>query len=92
MRSRFAAFALGDAAYLLRTWHPEHRPAHLDLSDGPTFTRLDVLSVTGGGLFDKEGTVRFRAHYTDGGGQGVLAEHSRFARADGHWVYVDAIG
>ena len=26
MRSRYSAFAVGDAAYLLRTWHPSDRP------------------------------------------------------------------
>ena len=31
MRSRFTAFALGDADYLLRTWHPDTRPESLEL-------------------------------------------------------------
>ena len=29
MRSRYSAFAVGDAAYLLATWHPSTRPAAL---------------------------------------------------------------
>lgn len=31
MRSRYTAFALGDADYLLRTWHPSARPRTLKL-------------------------------------------------------------
>ena len=31
MRSRYSAFAVGDAGYLLRTWHPSRRPADLAL-------------------------------------------------------------
>ena len=34
MRSRFSAFARGDAGYLLRSWHPSTRPTSLDLDDG----------------------------------------------------------
>jgi SEC-C motif-containing protein len=31
MRSRYTAFARGDAAYLRVTWHPSTRPAELAL-------------------------------------------------------------
>src|SRR5262249_12900002 len=31
MRSRYSAFAVGDAGYLLRTWHPSARPRTLTL-------------------------------------------------------------
>ena len=31
MRSRYAAFAVGDEAYLFRTWHPRTRPDDLTL-------------------------------------------------------------
>ena len=33
MRSRFTAFSIKDAAYLLETWHPSTRPAEIDLDD-----------------------------------------------------------
>lgn len=91
MRSRFSAFAVRDAAYLLRTWHPDTRPADLDLADGPTWVRLEVLGSTEGGPFHSEGTVEFRAHWREGRQSGVLAENSRFTRVDGAWVYVEAL-
>jgi SEC-C motif domain protein len=84
MRSRFSAYARGDAAYVLRTWHPSTRPRNLDLADSPRWTRLEILDRTGGALFDAEGTVRFNAHYVDG----VMRENSRFVREGGEWLYV----
>lgn len=92
MRSRYSAFALGDAAYLLRTWHPSTRPERLDLaSDGRRFTGLQILETTGGSPLHTQGTVRFRADYTDAEGPGSQTEHSAFERIGGEWTYVDAI-
>jgi SEC-C motif-containing protein len=97
MRSRYAAFALGDAEYLLRTWHPTTRPRQLVLSDARRWVRLQVLGRTGGGLFDTEGAVSFAAHYVERGttrreNPGVQSENSRFARVDGAWRYLDGRG
>ncbi|GAA2092730.1 YchJ family metal-binding protein [Streptomyces albiaxialis] len=91
MRSRYAAFAVGDEAYLLRTWHPSTRPGRLDLADGPRWTGLEIVETTGGSAFHTEGTVTFRAHYTADGRPGTQEEHSRFVRHEGAWVYLDAV-
>jgi SEC-C motif-containing protein len=88
MRSRFSAFALNDAAYLLRTWHPATRPPRIRFDPQQRWSRLDVLGTTRGGLLDAEGTVEFRAHYRRNGEPGVQEEHSRFVRSDGLWVYL----
>ena len=88
MRSRYSAFAVGDAGYLLRTWHPSGRPQTLTLDPALTWTRLAVLKTHGGGLFDATGTVQFRAMYVRQGQRGVLAETSRFVRHDRHWTYL----
>ncbi|MBW6435983.1 hypothetical protein KZ829_19765 [Actinoplanes hulinensis] len=87
MRSRFSAFALDRADYVLATWHPQTRPATLETDPGVRWMRLEVLDHSGGGVFDAEGTVEFRAHFTDGGRAGVMTEKSRFVRHDGRWVY-----
>ena len=89
MRSRYCAFAVHDEAYLLRTWHPDTRPPRLGLDSGTRWTGLEIVATDGGSAFHSTGTVTFRAHYTEGGSTGVLEEHSRFARHDGAWVYVD---
>ncbi|MBY6351609.1 YchJ family protein [Rhodococcoides corynebacterioides] len=91
MRSRFTAFATGNDAHLLATWHPATRPSTLDLDDGRVWTSLDILGTTAGGPFHTEGTVEFEAHFRDGRRSGRLRETSTFARVDGRWVYVDGI-
>jgi SEC-C motif-containing protein len=91
MRSRYTAFAVGDAGYLLRSWHSRTRPPRLDLDPGQRWVRLEILGSTEGGPFHTEGTVAFRAHFVDRGREGVLEEHSRFTREGGSWVYLDAL-
>ncbi|WP_039800412.1 YchJ family protein [Nocardia araoensis] len=89
MRSRYTAFAVGDADYLLRSWHPRTRPAAVTLDPTQRWLFLAITRTERGGLFDDTGTVEFVAHYRDEGGRGALHETSRFARSDGAWVYLD---
>jgi SEC-C motif-containing protein len=89
MRSRYSAFAVGDADYLLATWHPATRPSRLDLDDDVRWTGLDVLATTGGSLLASEGTVEFRASYLRDGEAGAQHENSRFVRDGGRWRYLD---
>ena len=91
MRSRYSAFAVGDPAYLLRTWHSTTRPRRITLDAGEEWTRLVVLATTGGGLSDAEGTVEFRALSTPRGRSESLHERSQFLREDGRWAYVTAL-
>jgi SEC-C motif-containing protein len=87
MRSRYSAFALDDDAYVLSSWHPHTRPGTIEPDPGLRWVGLDILSSTGGGMFDAEGTVEFRAHYRDHGKHADMVERSRFVRHDGQWVY-----
>ena len=87
MRSRYSAFVLRDAAYLLRTWSAEHRPTTLRFDDGRVWTGLEVIGRTGGSAFHTEGTVEFRAHHRTGDLVGEQCENSRFIRFNGAWVY-----
>lgn len=89
MRSRFEAFARGDVAHLLASWHPSTRPAQLDLDDDVQWRRLQIVDTVAGGPDDTEGVVEFRASYRSPDGAGLLHERSRFARVDGRWFYVD---
>jgi len=91
MRSRFSAFAVGDTAYLLRSWHSTTRPARLDLDPQLRWVRLEILGTTQGSAFHTEGTVEFRAHCTVHGQPDSQYENSRFVREGGQWVYLDAI-
>ena len=85
MASRFSAFAVGDEAYLRRTWHPSTRPASVAASPELRWQRLEIVEVVGGGPFEDAGVVEFRAYYRGG----VLHERSRFVREGGEWLYLD---
>lgn len=88
MRSRFSAFAVHDAPYLLRTWHPATRPPSIELDPDLRWIGLEILASEEGGPDDTNGIVEFRADHQDGGARGVLHEVSRFRRHDGEWRYV----
>lgn len=91
MRSRFSAFAVRDAEYLMRTWDPDTRPYDLTLVDLPvSFYRLDILDTIGGGPLDSEGIVEFEAFYK-GSPSGSQRERSTFRRVDGKWLYSVAL-
>ena len=91
MRSRYSAFVVGDAGYLLATWHPTTRPRTLILDPDVRWTGLDVLATSGGSMLGSEGTVEFRAHYVRGRTPGAQHEVSRFVREDGAWRYLDGV-
>lgn len=82
MRSRYAAYALGELDHVFRTWHPRTRPAALSPDPSLTWTGLTVL---GSGA----DWVEFRATHVRDGVAGELHERSRFEQRRGRWVYVD---
>ncbi len=84
MRSRYAAFAVGDAHYLTYSWAPDSCPTQLRLDSERQWTGLTVHTTTGGAAFDSSGTVYFTARYEGG----EHSEHSLFRRHEGRWVYV----
>ena len=88
MRSRYAAYAVGDLDHVFRTWHPRTRPDELTASPGLTWTGLEILDLVDGGPDDATGIVEFRASYPDASGPGVVHERSTFVRRAGRWVYV----
>ncbi|MFT4224818.1 YchJ family protein [Micropruina sp.] len=89
MRSRYTAFTLADAEYLLRTWHPRTRPDTLELDDRQ-WTGLDVVDQVDGGPDDMMGIVGFVAHFRLDGHTGALTERSAFVRRGSRWVYLAA--
>jgi SEC-C motif domain protein len=86
MRSRYSAYALKLAPYLLATWHASTRPPALDLDPGIKWTGLEVGSHVADG---DQASVAFVARYKAGGRAGALRELSRFVREGGRWYYAD---
>lgn len=87
MRSRYTAYCLSREDYLLATWHPRTRPAHLRLDEAPQeWIGLKVLAH----LPDASvAVVEFIARYRAQGRVHRLHERSRFVAEDGRWYYVD---
>lgn len=90
MRSRYSAYVLRLEDYLLASWHPDTRPAHLDLAGqhpAPTWLGLSVKRHQSEG---DHAIVEFVARMRYGGGSAQrLHEVSRFVREDGRWFYLD---
>ena len=90
MRSRYSAYALKLADYLLGTWHGSTAPGEIDFP--PTkWLGLDIKHAeTRGGA----GVVEFIARYRDSTGRASrLHEVSRFVSdgmgLDARWLYID---
>ncbi|MCW8931827.1 MAG: YchJ family metal-binding protein [Gammaproteobacteria bacterium] len=89
MRSRYCAYVLGNETYLLQTWHPKTRPAHLNLNDSPNrWIGLKIKTTTLGQESDSIGTVHFIARYKTNGKAHKLEENSQFEKINDHWLYV----
>jgi SEC-C motif-containing protein len=88
MRSRYSAFVLERAAYLLSTWQGSHRPSGVEFEPGVKWLGLDVRNHALQG--DSHAQVEFVARQKPLGGPAVrLHERSRFVLENGHWLYVD---
>jgi len=85
MRSRYTAFVMKNADYLLATWHSDTRPAELELEGSPEWTSLQVVSASESGF---KGKVHFRAFYLAGEGWRYLEERSDFIKEGGRWYYL----
>jgi SEC-C motif-containing protein len=87
MRSRYSAFVLERADYLLATWHSSTRPASLDFDAGVKWLGLDVREHKTTHADAAE--VEFVARYRVAGAAVRLHERSRFVREHGRWFYLD---
>ena len=88
MRSRYSAFVLQDAGYLLATWHPTKRPLTIDFEPGLKWLGLEVCRHQLVDAFHAE--VEFIARSKLGGQSASrLHERSRFVNEAGQWLYLD---
>jgi SEC-C motif-containing protein len=89
MRSRFSAYALGEAQYIARTWATSTRPHALTLPVGVAWRDLEILRIEAGGEADPQGLVEFVAHCVVDGQPHAVHETSRFTRENGEWRYLN---
>ena len=88
MRSRYSAYVIQNADYLIETTHISTRKLFskdeiLNWSQQNKWLQLEVLATT-------ENTVTFNAHFLDNQRiKQIHFEHSYFKNEDGIWYYVD---
>ncbi len=94
MRSRYSAYALGLADYILRTTHPLHADANKSelqrrqeierFSKETTFCGLDIVSFEDGKTV---AYVTFRAHLRQNNQDVSFSERSAFEKINNEWKY-----
>ena len=94
MRSRYSAYALGNASYIISTTHPDHPDSSLpslqrkqqikNFCRNTQFKGLDILETEGA-------TVTFRAHLFQKGQDASFTEKSEFAKIEDRWYYVRSL-
>jgi len=87
MRSRYCAYVLRRADYLLATWDAARRPASLAFEPGIKWLGLSVRAFDTPAPDHAE--VEFVARSRLDGRGMRLHERSRFTRRGGRWFYVD---
>lgn len=88
MRSRYAAFVLGNAPYLLASWHSQTRPPSIDFDKNQKWLGLQIVESKRTGEATAE--VEFIARFRIGGASAArLHERSRFVHEGGRWFYLD---
>lgn len=96
MRSRYSAYVMQEADYLVETTHPDKRSKNLKEEilhsfQSTIYTNLTIHSTFQGGPDDKTGKVLFEAAFSTGGQKHTHKEHSRFKRFKTKWCYYDGI-
>lgn len=87
MRARYAAYALGEIDFLVRTAVDADREGIAAWQKRATFVGLRVEQVEAGTERDEAGFVTFAARFLEDGRCAELRERSRFAKVAGRWRY-----
>lgn len=90
MRSRYSAYVVKNASYVLSSWHPSTRPTDIPFIAGQEWLQLRIVATATEPGGDRA-TVEFVARSRIGGKTHVLHETSRFVRENGRWLYVDGV-
>lgn len=94
MRARYSAYATGNVDFIINSNEPESRenlsPEAIEQwSRQSEWTGLDMVKTKKGGEADDEGTVEFKAHYSQKRARFTHHELALFKRIDGDWFFFD---
>jgi len=88
MRSRYSAYAMKRADYIIKTaLESDDRQAIEAWMQRVTFVQLEVLRTERGKALDKKGIVEFKAWFEESGKRQLLHEVSAFVKRKGRWFY-----
>lgn len=95
MRSRYTAFVLHNAAYLVASWHPTRRYPALESEISEGFGTAEWLGLTifeaSEGKEENEAYVGFVARFQENDNVTAIIERSRFLKENDRWYYIDGI-
>ena len=94
LRSRYAAYVLGEMDYVFATHDPAtqeglDREGSERWSKEATWQGLEIVATERGGEDDSEGVIEFIARFSVKGVAQSHHERAQFARKDGTWFFVD---
>ena len=94
MRSRYAAYVVGDIDYIAKTNDPSSkeafdRDASEEWSKTSDWVQLEIVATRAGLATDAEGEVEFKATYQREGKTHVHHEVSLFKKINSEWFYID---
>ena len=92
MRSRYSAYVKAEVEYVMQSTHPEKRgdcdeKAIRSWALNSTWEGLEILGTNKGTDEDLEGTVEFKAHFTEDKIKKNVYENAFFVKLDGKWYY-----
>lgn len=95
LRSRYSAYAKKAVDYIVDTTHPDQqdpdgRKTVERWSKNTEWRNLDIVDSKAGGADDEEGSVEFKADYTEKGKRRKHHEVATFKKKDGLWYFFDA--
>ena len=98
MRSRYTAYSMQNAKYIIKTTHPDNIDYHenkilweqeiLDFSKNFTFEKLTVLEFIEN---DPISFVTFIAQISSGADDHTFREKSSFKKINNCWLYLNAV-
>ena len=88
MRSRYSAYAMKKADYIVQTaLISDKKTAIEEWMKRVEFIKLEIVSIQCGKALDKKGVVEFKAWFEYEGKTEVIHEVSAFAKRKGRWFY-----
>ena len=90
MRLRYSAFVKAYVDYFMKSYQRKTRPLS-EKKELKVWTKaviwlhLQILSANKGGVSDIEGTVAFKAFFSEEGDVKVISENSIFEKEKGKW-------